>query len=398
MSVQRETSHFSLIDWDFKTEDSRSFVHNFCWYPSRFIPVIPCHLIKSLSHAGDTVLDPFCGSGTTVLEALKLGRNAIGIDLNPIATFITSAKVNVLNRNNISIQIIETILKDIDHLNVYANSINEINLFERESDLLVDNIPNILENSAWYHPLTLRMLGHLYNSIIKIENIETRNLLLVFFISILIPSSSHENKKPYTYYADNVKPKDHTFKNSLTLYSKKLRSFCSDFTSSIDTITGIAEILTDDVRNLKTCIKSDTPVDLVITSPPYLGVTDYVMGYRLVYLWNIIKEDYTQVKRSEIGARWRRKQATGTVDYLNALEHFLFDAVSLLKIGGYICLIIGESKKYREIVISDLTDYAKNILHLELQDTYCRNVSKNYFIHPKGGVPTEDILIFQRKK
>jgi DNA modification methylase len=40
-------------------------------------------LIISFSNQGDTVLDPMCGSGTTLHEALKLGHNAIGIDINP---------------------------------------------------------------------------------------------------------------------------------------------------------------------------------------------------------------------------------------------------------------------------------------------------------------------------
>ncbi len=45
--------------------------------------------IKHYTKEGDIVLDPFCGSGPTPIEAIKLGRNAIGTDLNPISIFIT---------------------------------------------------------------------------------------------------------------------------------------------------------------------------------------------------------------------------------------------------------------------------------------------------------------------
>ena len=45
--------------------------------------------IKNYSEPGQIVLDPFVGSGVTALEAVKLGRKAIGIDLNPMAIFIS---------------------------------------------------------------------------------------------------------------------------------------------------------------------------------------------------------------------------------------------------------------------------------------------------------------------
>lgn len=52
-------------------------------HPARFIPQVPEKFIKLFSHKGECVLDPFCGSGTTNVVALKLGRSSIGIDINP---------------------------------------------------------------------------------------------------------------------------------------------------------------------------------------------------------------------------------------------------------------------------------------------------------------------------
>lgn len=51
-------------------------------HPARFIPQVPEKFIKLFSHRGETVLDPFCGSGTTNVVALQLGRSSIGIDVN----------------------------------------------------------------------------------------------------------------------------------------------------------------------------------------------------------------------------------------------------------------------------------------------------------------------------
>lgn len=71
------------IDWDFVGERGPDSYVSFHWYPARFVPQIPSILIGYFSERGDTVLDPFCGSGTTLLEAFRLDRRPVGIDLHP---------------------------------------------------------------------------------------------------------------------------------------------------------------------------------------------------------------------------------------------------------------------------------------------------------------------------
>jgi hypothetical protein len=50
-------------------------------------------LIEHYSNPGSIILDPFCGGGVTVVEGLRLGRKVIGVDINPLATFITRMEV-----------------------------------------------------------------------------------------------------------------------------------------------------------------------------------------------------------------------------------------------------------------------------------------------------------------
>lgn len=74
--------------------------HGLHKYPAKFIPQIPQW---ALSHcdlkSGQTILDPFCGSGTTLVEAGVAGYNAIGTDISPLATLITQAKTTILTES-----------------------------------------------------------------------------------------------------------------------------------------------------------------------------------------------------------------------------------------------------------------------------------------------------------
>jgi len=71
--------------------------HNFYRYPARFSPIFVRSVIEAFTKRGDWVVDPFAGGGTTLVEALALGRNALGIDISSLAGFVCEAKTLRLN-------------------------------------------------------------------------------------------------------------------------------------------------------------------------------------------------------------------------------------------------------------------------------------------------------------
>ena len=99
MQIISATTALKKIDWDFTGVKTNHSTHSLHPYPAKYIPQIPAALIKELSNLGETVVDIFCGSGTTLVEALSLGRNAIGIDANPLACLISEAKTTKLTQN-----------------------------------------------------------------------------------------------------------------------------------------------------------------------------------------------------------------------------------------------------------------------------------------------------------
>lgn len=71
--------------------------HNFYRYPARFSPSFVRAAIETFSAPGDWVMDPFAGGGTTLVEALSIGRNVLGIDISSLATFVCEAKTHILS-------------------------------------------------------------------------------------------------------------------------------------------------------------------------------------------------------------------------------------------------------------------------------------------------------------
>ncbi len=71
--------------------------HGFYKYPARFAPTFAREAIKAFTNPGDTVLDPFCGGGTSLIEALALGRRVAAFDISTLAVFLTRAKTTPLS-------------------------------------------------------------------------------------------------------------------------------------------------------------------------------------------------------------------------------------------------------------------------------------------------------------
>lgn len=128
---------------DFKEESTTvwSFKERGNWathkgdYRGNWPPQIPRNLISKFTEEGETVLDPMVGSGTTLVEAKLLGRNAIGVDINYEALILTRDRLNFPE-----ITTIEEV-KDVD-IDTYHGDARDLSFIENESiDLIATHPP-----------------------------------------------------------------------------------------------------------------------------------------------------------------------------------------------------------------------------------------------------------------
>lgn len=119
----------------------QGFTHGFYRYPARFSPEFVRYAIASFSRPGDTILDPFMGGGTTVVEALTLGRKVVGIDLNPLAVFVARVKSTPLSRSEL-----ESVRRKVMQVQEYPPRLRSKRLAV-ELKCLFRNVPWWIRNS-----------------------------------------------------------------------------------------------------------------------------------------------------------------------------------------------------------------------------------------------------------
>ena len=336
-SIKDTFDHLNSIDWNFpRTGTLAKSVHTFHWFPGNFIPQIPAHLIQILSKPGDLVLDPFMGSGTTVLEATRLGRRALGSDVLTSCCFVASGKLQGL-LSGLSASHKQTILQ----------SMAWPDLCESESAGKNEEGTN-LELSRWYTPRTLMRLRYIWQLIEGFPG-HVRPVLEMIFSDVLFSSASTRASKTRTgkirrhhwgWVADNVRPQNLFDVDVVSAFISRVIAFPEESTVRQASNAG-AQVIQQDARSLSQASES---VDLIVTSPPYVGVIDYARANRLLYLWK--NWDMNAERTFEIGARYKRARRLIVEDYLKEMDACWSEAERVLKQGAFIAVVIGESKKF----------------------------------------------------
>ena len=131
--------------WDFRTADTKEYTHCFHTYPAMMIPQIARKLLKRYGVEGGWLLDPYCGTGTSLVEASLFGMHSVGCDINPLVRLIATAKLTPIPRRTLA-----------SHLNTLNDSLFQVEFSDKVPEKPVPDVPNL---AYWFSEEVIRSLA-----------------------------------------------------------------------------------------------------------------------------------------------------------------------------------------------------------------------------------------------
>jgi hypothetical protein len=249
-----------------------------------------------------TILDPFCGTGTTVVEAKKNQINSYGIEANPMSVFASNVKTNWLEKYWLVRKTAFEIETKAGYL--YSEMENDYFSFSDDQNKI------ILKNSISKIPLHKCLI--LLKCIDSIEDHDIKRLFLLALANIAVSSASNLKFGPEVGVSRKKKEDSDVFED----FHKRIMSMSNDLESVITTNKPDSTIIEADSRNINGLIPLNS-INAIITSPPYPNEKDYTRTTRLEsVLLGLIgnKNDLRRLKQCFIRSNTRNVYAKDTDD------------------------------------------------------------------------------------
>ena len=322
-------------DWSFTADDTRYLTHDIHPYPAKFIPQIPAHLIARLSLPGDVVFDPFGGSATTAVEAVRLGRRSVSMDANPLSALIGKVKAGFMSPN---------IQADLEQLyaSIKSQMISKENeqkdwsksLVSRFSDFVPD-IPNI---EKWFDKQVIGELALIRYLISQITDGLAHDAALVALSRIVIRVSNQDSETRYVSTPKNVAPL-----LTLKAYLSALKVVVNRLEIAANTLQfSDAKFIIGDSRSSIIELVGENTVDLIVTSPPYPNATDYHLYHRFRLFW--LGFDPRDLGKIEIGSHLRhQRNNSGFEEYESDMLQVIEGCYKALNPGRFAVFVAGDA-------------------------------------------------------
>lgn len=407
--------------WDFRSSDTKIFTHGFHNYPAIMIPQVAGRLIDNHCSNAKLLFDPYCGSGTSLVEANLRGIDSVGTDLNPLARLLSKVKTYVLD------------IKELDkNLKPFVDmSFNHGFGIPSNGDYTLPQFTNI---DYWFDKKVQKKLVFIKNFISEIKNEKVRDFFKVAF-SETIRESSWTRNGEFKLYRMSKKQMENFNPDVFSIMLKKLtkaRKGLLDFYKEKkgDAIARVYDFNTVDSIP-KNIIKKET-VDIIVTSPPY-GDSRTTVAYGQYSRFSNEWLDFTnanQIDRQLMGGTRHDNNEEFNCDLLDeAIDRILSNdskrvkdvigfyldykksinnVAPLIKKGGVSCYVVGNRKvKGVELPTDEVTRKFFEDNGFEHIETIIRNIpnkrmpSKNSPSNIPGKLDstmTNEYIVVMKKK
>ncbi len=396
--------------------------HGIHRYPAKFIPQIPRFCLESFSKVGDDVLDPFMGSGTTLLESYILGRNSYGVDIHPLARLIAKVKTTPVSPGHL-----ESLSEQL---------LGRIRADDGDNSDWVPEIPN---RDHWFRPEVLRDLATIKKHVWRMRKGDSQDFFKICFSSIIRKMSNSD--------ADSLIPEVTSFRKKLDEQGRTSFDSISKFENTVRNklidaeglwriskeveeeywSPPVAKIIGNDARDV---LLGDSHVDLAITSPPYASAVHYVSVHKLEMYWLDLLSDIAKLDGRVVGTSrayvneyrpWEpkteipelgtllkelvekeKKSAYIVYKYFDDMRKNFIEVNRVLKRNGRYCMVVGENT-FRKVRIPTYAILARIACNcgFELKGSYVYDVINRHLDIPRWNnsrIEKDYILVFQRRR
>ena len=345
-------------DWNFEEYRMSEYTHTIHSYPAMMMPRIARNVIQEYATSESIVLDPYMGSGTTLLEGMveNVGK-VIGFDLNPLAVLISTAKTTKFN--------LEKIKKEMDNLDYHLSVLSD---YEYPSFTILE---------SWFKQENIDELARLKAVINNIEDSDVRLFFSLVFSETVRHVSFTRNGEFKLYKIPESKRDSHN-PDAIAVFSQKLQSVYAtvkDFYENITFLSSQTDVAIMNAAITDSDVKPNS-IDLVVTSPPY-GDSNTTVAYgqfsRLANEWLDFPESISLDRRLMGGVKAKEvvkfdiaelddaismidekekleknKRVPSVVSFYKDYEESIKKVAEVVKHGGVVAYLVG-NRRVRDV-------------------------------------------------
>jgi len=386
-----------------------AFTHGLHRFAAKFIPQVPAWALDTFGSRRSVVVDPFMGSGTTLVEGLLRGGMTIGVDIDPLARFIARAKVT-----------------PVDDERVAGLGAEIAARWRAPAATLQAPMPDIGNFGHWFAAEQWGWVQSLRDTILGLEcDDRERAFLLAVFSSTLRWVSNADDQSQKTYVSGTLRKRPPAVADVFWRFLRRAEAGLADLNRKRHSESVI--VIPDEADATRLSVQPGS-VDLAVTSPPYLDSVDYPYNMMLEYFWlgPLLgvpdRRAFNALRRRPIGAKQPAERIAlpapleGTVPldampparraaattYFALMERHFTEMVRCLKPDAHYAFVIGNSQTHLDVVpLHDALVRLAADAGLGLERAFGYRIRRHYMKFPRrgrGGIILIDwVLVFRKR-